>query len=261
VNDHLDPQLELMLDAVVFAHEAEQQPRVESPQSREFERAAALAAAAFAGAEEPPKALANRLAASGLQFCAERRRTLANADGGARPRLASTTPGFVTGADRAPRRSGTLFGFLTGLAAALLIWFFATKPPAPVDLSVARQQLLASSGVQQLEWKAGPSPLSGAVKGDVVWSEAEQTGYLTFEGLPPVGPEQRFQLWIVDGARKDSDPVDGGLFAITDAAGRTIVPIDAKLPVAKAAAFVVTVEDKAGVVVSKQKHVVAIAGL
>ncbi len=261
MNDHLDPQLESMLDAVVFAHETAQPQLAESPQAREFERVAALAAAAFAGAQEPPRALANRLAAAGLQFCGERRSAMATTTNASAPRPLAIKPGFITSEDGPPRRTGTLFGFLTGLAAALLIWFFATKPPAPVDLSAARQQLLASNGAQRLEWKAGPSPLSGAVKGDVVWSEAEQTGYLTFEGLPPVGPEQRFQLWIVDGARQDSAPVDGGLFAITDGGQRTIVPIHAKLPVSKAAAFVVTVEDRAGVVVSKREHVVAIAGL
>lgn len=253
----LDPRLEAMLDAVVFAHEPDQQPLTESPQAREFERAAALAAAAFAAAEAPPAALANRLAAAGLQFCAERRTMPENR---ARPMLVGTSPGFVTGAG-SPRRSGALFGFLTGVAAAAMFWFFATRPPAPVDLPGARQHLLAAGDVQRLEWKGGPSPLSGSVKGDVVWSGAEQAGYLTFEGLPPLGPDQRFQLWIVDGTRKDSAPVDGGLFAIIDASRPTIVPIQARLPVAKAAAFVVTVEDKAGVVVSKREHVVAIAGL
>jgi len=258
VNEPDDSGLELMLDAVVFAHEVDQPPLVESPLSREFERAAALAAAAFAGTEGPPPALANRLAAAGLQFCAERRRGVAST---AARQPNAPSPTLHPATDRPRRSSGTLLGFMTGIAAALLIWFFATRPPAPVDLTAARQQLLAAEDVLRLEWKAGPSPRSGTVKGDVVWSEAEQTGYLTFEGLPPVGPDQRFQLWIVDGTRVDSAPVDGGLFAVTDADRRTIVPIHPRLPVAKAAAFVVTIEDKSGVVVSKQEHVVAIAGL
>lgn len=250
MNEPLDPLLEAMLDAVLFAHDAAQPAPTDSPQAREFERAAALAAAAFAGAQEPPASLATRLQAAGLQFCAERRQRASAAR--------ETTPGFVT---PQPRRSGVLFGFLSGLAAALILWFAATRPPADTDLGTARERLLTAQGVQRLEWKTGPSPLSGQVRGDVVWSEAEQTGYLTFEGLPPLDAEHRFQLWIVDDTRKDSAPVDGGLFDVQGGGVRTIVPIRAKLPVHKAAAFVVTVEDKAGVVVSKREHIVAIAGL
>ncbi len=248
----LDPRLEAMADAVVFAHEAGTAAPASDRDYDSFERTAALATAALAHAEPPPPALAQRLAAAGLHFCAERR--------AAAPAAAAST-GFVTSLRPPTRRSGTLFGFLTGLAAALLTWFFATRPPAAVDLDTARSQLLAKADVQRLEWKTGPSPLAGTCKGDVVWSGADQTGYLTFEGLPPLGPDQRFQLWIVDGARQDSAPVDGGLFEIGAATGVTVVPIQARLPVGKAAAFVVTVEDKAGAVVSKQKHVVAIAGL
>jgi hypothetical protein len=98
------------------------------------------------------------------------------------------------------------------------------------------------------------------VSGDVVWDDASQLGFLTFEGLPPLDDEHRFQLWIVDGQRQGA-PIDGGLFAIGKADEPTVVAITAKLPVGRAAAFVVTVEAKAGVVVSAQEHVVAVAGL
>jgi len=39
------------------------------------------------------------------------------------------------------------------------------------------------------------------------------------------------------------------------------VPVQAKLPIGRAAAFVVTLEGKDGAVVSKQEHVVAVARL
>ena len=167
---------------------------------------------------------------------------------------------FLTSATRAPR-SGAWFGFLAGLAAAALLWLALGGERQGTNPVEARTALLTKADVQQLAWKAGPSPLAGQVRGDVVWSPAEQAGYLTFEGLPPLGPEQRFQLWIVDGERPGSAPVDGGLFDIRAGTGSTVVPIDPKLPVRKAAAFVVTVEGKDGAVVSKQEHVVAIAGL
>ncbi|MFM1874057.1 MAG: hypothetical protein RL398_3479 [Planctomycetota bacterium] len=245
----MDPRLAELLDGIAFAHEREQTLPGDDHEARSFERAAALAAAAFAGNEATPAALSQRLAAAGLHFCAEQRSAKA-----ARP-----TPGFVT-APRQPR-SGTLFGFLSGVAAAALLWFFASAPTTPGDLGQARTQLLAKAGVQQLGWKTGPSPLAGAVQGDVVWSAEDQAGYLTFRGLPPLDPERTFQLWIVDGERPGSAPIDGGLFAITDAKAETVVRIDPKLNVRRAAAFVVTVEAKDGAVVSKQEHVVAIAGL
>jgi hypothetical protein len=56
--------------------------------------------------------------------------------------------------------------------------------------------------------------------------------------------------------------VDGGVFDVTPqatASGDVIVPFRAKLPVGKAAAFVVTMEQPGGVVVSKQERVLALA--
>jgi hypothetical protein len=112
----------------------------------------------------------------------------------------------------------------------------------------------------RIAWKSGPSPFAGTVRGDVVWSQDRQVGYLRFTGLPPLAPGHRFQLWVVDGERTGA-PVDGGLFSIADATAETVVPVHTTLPIGKPAAFVVTVEDARGVVVSGQEHVVAIAGL
>lgn len=56
--------------------------------------------------------------------------------------------------------------------------------------------------------------------------------------------------------------LDGGLFDLPPTAGagaQIVVPIRATLPVRQAAAFVVTVEERGGVVVSAQEHVVALA--
>lgn len=285
MNHELDPKLEAMLDAIAFGHETEQSlpPELSAARNgkdptngdlRAFERAAALAAAAFAAPEAPPAAVANRLAAAALRFCAERNAAAGagsadSAYAGAPAASPRQTPSqairpmpqpFLTSATRAPR-SGAWFGFLAGLAAAALLWLALGGERQGTNPVEARTALLTKADVQQLAWKAGPSPLAGQVRGDVVWSPAEQAGYLTFEGLPPLGPEQRFQLWIVDGERPGSAPVDGGLFDIRAGTGSTVVPIDPKLPVRKAAAFVVTVEGKDGAVVSKQEHVVAIAGL
>jgi hypothetical protein len=137
----------------------------------------------------------------------------------------------------------------------------ATMQQQAVSLRDLRDQVLASEqNAVRIEWKPGPSPLHGSVAGDVVWSPERQDGWLTFRGLPKLDPDHAYQLWIVD-RRREGAPVDGGLFTIEDPAEETLVPIHAKLPIGSPVAFVITVEDKTGAVVSKREHVVAIAGL
>jgi len=234
-------ELEAAAEAIVFAHEAEVAAIRPAPAAAALERSAALAAAAFAGAAPVPEALQRRLAAAGLAFCAER------AQG---PATATTT------------RRPFLWPLVAAAAAAVAIWF-ALRTGSPTDRPAEERRaeiVAADAAAKTLPWKKGPSPMSGDVEGDVVWSSNRQEGWLRFRGLPPLDAEHRYQLWIVD-ARREGAPVDGGLFAIGDSAGETLVPVRATLPIGEAKAFVVTVESRHGVVVSKQEHVVAIAGL
>ncbi len=239
-----DPRLEALAEAIVFAHEAEAALPAPGGGVLALERTAALAAAALAGPVAVPERLQRRLAAAGLAFCAERARELAK-DGAGRT---------------APRGSARgIPMFLLGVAAGIVLWF-VLRADAELPIERQRDTLLATRNATRLQWKAGPSPLRGLVEGDVVWSHDSQRGFLRFRGLPPLDDDRRFQLWIVDGNR-DGAPVDGGLFSVADAGADTIVPIRAALPIGSAKAFVVTVEPRGGVVVSKQEHVVAIAGL
>lgn len=240
-----EADMEALAEAVVFAHEAgTAPPPADDRQAMALERTAAMALVGLARCAEVPTGLSARLAADGLQFCATR----------------STARPIASG--RRMRPVATALAFACGLAAGAILWLLlgsANRTEAP-SMAQRLAALAAEAGVVRLPWKAGPSPRSGDVHGEVVWSPERQEGYLTFVGLPPVDAEHRFQLWIVDGSRAGA-PVDGGLFAIADPATATIVPVQARLPVGKAAAFVVTIEPKAGVVVSKQEHVVALAGL
>lgn len=244
MSDTLDPRLEELAELVVFAHDAGVPAFAPGADAAALERTAALAAAALATAAPPPLRLQQRLAAQGLAFCADRRRAI----GTPRPVQVLAAP---------LRRSPWPFLLLAAAAAALL-WFL--RPGFAPDLGAERARLLAAQNVVRMDWKPGPSPLAGEVRGDVVWSPGEQAGFLRFQGLPPLDGTHRFQLWIVDGTRKGA-PVDGGLFVIADARPDTVVPIVPKLPIGQAAAFVVTVEEWAGAVVSEQKDVVALAGL
>ncbi len=241
-----EAQLEALAEAVVFAHEADA-PAL-PPADRNtwaFERTAALALAGLARPAAVPPRLQALLAADGARFAAARSRVLQLA--------------------RRPvplRRAVPVLAFVFGVAAGVTLFLLlARRERLPEPAVERRAALLAVDATAvRIPWQAGPSPLHGEVSGDVVWSAARQEGYLTFRGLPALDAEHRFQLWIVDGAREGA-PVDGGLFAIVDAGHETVVPVQAKLPIGKPAAFVVTVETKAGAVVSKQEHVVAIAGL
>ncbi|MBL8722734.1 MAG: anti-sigma factor [Planctomycetes bacterium] len=265
--------LEALAETVVFAHEGDASAAAAtaataptatgaataSPLRAEraaFERTAALAAAALVAAgpkTAPPAALQAKLAAAGLSFCAERR-------GPQAPLPPNPNPPPTGSSWRAWPMALAL---ATGLAAGfgLCRSFGCPTPSAPAPLpSVEPTALLASDPhALRLPWQKGPSALAGAVTGEVVWSPDQQQGVLVFRGLPPLDPDHRFQLWIVDGTREGA-PVDGGLFAVANTA-ETRIPVQAKLPIGKAAAFVVTVEGKDGAVVSKQEHVVAIAAL
>lgn len=232
-----DSHLEAIAEAVVFAHEHDGP----IPGIGALERIAALAAAAFAGSATPPPRLQDRLMAAGLSYCAE----VAAARGGQNPH-ARPRPNWVP-------------AFLLGIAAGIALWFALQSAPADASAELRRMRLLANDpACLTMPWQAGTSPLRGALEGDVVWSERRQEGYLTLRGLPPVDGEHCFQLWIVDGNREGA-PVDGGVFEVADARTATTVPVRAALPIGTARTFVVTVEPRGGVVVSKREHVVAIA--
>src|SRR6185295_19400023 len=117
----------------------------------------------------------------------------------------------------------------------------------------ARKAMLAEKSTLQVSLTAASDkPLTG----DVVFDPVRQIGFLRFQGIPANDPRlAQYQLWIADAGRRQPEPVDGGVFDVTPqatASGDVIIPFRAKLPVGKPAAFVVTMEQPGGVVVSKQ---------
>lgn len=133
----------------------------------------------------------------------------------------------------------------------------AERSPAPGE---ARSQLLASAGdVRTLAWTATADAAAKGASGDVVWSAAQQRGYMRFVGLAANDRTAwQYQLWIFDRARDQAYPIDGGVFDVTSS-GEVIVPITAKLHVDDATLFAVTVERPGGVVVSKRERIVVTA--
>lgn len=133
------------------------------------------------------------------------------------------------------------------------------KPPTP-GLSAAQQraQLLASApDIVQTSWTSNKD--DKRILGDVVWSNAQQKGYLRLRDMPALDPNQEtYQLWIVDEAQSKKTPVSGGIFNVSQA-GEVIVPINAQLKIQKPKMFVISKEKAGGVVVSKPNRFVAIA--
>lgn len=168
------------------------------------------------------------------------------------------TPASVTAiSSRAPQpRSGWLQGAGWLAAATLfiaLVWQSAEQtPPAIAEPTIAelREQLSTIDGTVTLTWgQSELSPFDG-VRGDVVWNNERQQGFLRLVNMPANNPSvTQYQLWIVDPER-DSNPIDGGVFNVIAASGEVLIPIDAKLPVIDAKAFAITEERPGGVVVS-----------
>lgn len=139
----------------------------------------------------------------------------------------------------------------------------APPPEPPPSILARRAALLATAkDVVRVDWSATKDPSATGASGDVVWSNAEQRGYMRFRGLAPNDPAQRqFQLWIFDRSQDARFPIDGGVFDVDAATGDVIVPITAKIRVTEPTLFAVTVEKPGGVVVSKREHIVLTAGI
>lgn len=152
---------------------------------------------------------------------------------------------------------------IAALFAALFVAGFLTdgaKPTQPSGLSSeeARDELLRKGG-DLIESDFGGTEAYDGMSGKVVWSDALQEGYMTLTNLPANRPDKnQYQLWIVDPSR-DEKPVDGGVFDIPSGKETNVIRIRNPLVVTKPAAFVITLEQPGGVVVSKQEVVVALA--
>jgi anti-sigma-K factor RskA len=121
-----------------------------------------------------------------------------------------------------------------------------------------RERLMASAtDVARADIAAGKELYKPT--GDIVWSDAKQTGYIRIKGLPKNDPgKEQYQLWIYDENQDPKTPIDGGVFdASSD--GEIVIPIDAKIKVKNPKVFAITVEKPGGVVVSKQEKVAALA--
>jgi|688.fasta_scaffold90654_2 hypothetical protein len=158
------------------------------------------------------------------------------------------------------------WGIAATLALLLVAKTFFQEPQSVQPPPLAGVALPPSEAKNQLMRKAddlketdfGGLADFGQMSGKVIWSDTLQEGYMTLTNLPVNDPAvKQYQLWIVD-PKRDEKPVDGGVFDIP-ATGTVVIPIRNPVAVNDPQAFVITMEQPGGVVVSKQQVVVAIA--
>jgi anti-sigma-K factor RskA len=86
-----------------------------------------------------------------------------------------------------------------------------------------------------------------------VWDNERQNGVFIVRNLKPAPSDKDYQLWIID--PKYPSPVDAGVFQV-DAQGNVREEFHAKLPIALANQFAVTIEKKGGADVPNTKAMV-----
>lgn len=249
-----DRVLELLADRALEGLDAAQQAELSRllrehglAEDATFEMAAAsLLQAGGAEAEEPvPESLKRRLEESGRRWCAE---ALRREKGAAPIRIERS------------RRVNVLpwLAAAAGIALAVVAWWPRIQMGAGSPSGRRARLLTTAPDAVRAPWGDWDNPEIKGVTGDVVWSDAEQKGYIRLAGLPANDrSKQQYQLWIIDATRGMEQRISGGVF--DGGAGEVVVPIEAAIPVKKAAAFAVTIEQPGGTWVSDMKRRVVIA--
>ncbi len=173
-------------------------------------------------------------------------------------------PVVVQGRASLLARAGWLAAAAAMLLAAVAWW---NRPVAPSELTYDRF-VQATPDIVRAAWKDWDQPEVSGVKGEVVWSDSRQTGFMRFTGLPANLPTaQQYQLWIVDerglvDSTGQSARISGGVFDVpAGSGGEVVVPIKSALKVGKAQLFALTIEKPGGTWVSDMKRRVVIAAV
>ncbi len=134
------------------------------------------------------------------------------------------------------------------LLLTLGVFWLTPKSPLIPSASELDQVLAQTPAATRLNWQGMGDPRYENVGGYIRWDNQTQKGVMQLTGLPANNPaEAQYQLWIVDPER-DANPIDGGVFDISD--GDNLLAVDAKLQVINPKAFAITLEQPGGVVVS-----------
>lgn len=226
--------------------------------------------------ETPPASVFTRAAQAAEQFQREQ------ANGSYRP----GTPALrLTDAEPPqPKRVGTAWlGWLAAaacLAFAAIGWLPAFRarqtPQAVTSVSLAslRAEVDSANDATRSPWADWDQPEIAGVKGEIVWSQSKQKGYMVFRGLPKNDPtREQYQLWIVDD-RGIEHRVSGGIFnsgLAADGSGwrgqvrcefvgdDLYVEVEPRINVRQPTLFAVTIEEPGGTWLSTMKRRVCVA--
>jgi len=206
--------------------------------------------------QEPEAALTERLLADAEDFFAQP---------SAAPVLPFEAP-KSTGVAQAPASRAPWLLTAAALLLAIAGWWPQAGQAEPTEIGPAADfnALLAQAPADllRLDWQVlADSSVGENSAGEIVWSDSAQEGYMRFEGLAVNDPQvEQYQLWIFDREQDVAYPVDGGVFDI-GSDGEVIVPIRAKIEVAEAFQFAITVEKPGGVVVSSRERLPLLAAV
>lgn len=120
----------------------------------------------------------------------------------------------------------------------------ARRPSIASTTAQLRDQLLASArDVVRIRLASGDETGAEQARGEIVWSSAQQMGFLCLQGFPRNQfSNTQYQLWIVDAGPMTNGLVDGGVFNPEPAAGELILPIRGNLLVPHWRMLVIDVE-------------------
>ena len=212
--------------------------------------------------EAMPDGLRERLAASAAAIGGAAEGTLSGASLALAGSVGGRPEGFGSPRSGIAGRLGWVAA-AAGLTLAAVAWFGdrdVTSGDGPSSIGDPLAAIDSAADVVRLNWGDWDNPEVAGVRGEVVWSDAAQAGYMRFAGLPEAGKDAQYQLWIIDAERGMEQRISGGVFdARASSSGEVVVPITPRLFVNKAAAFAVTIERPGGTWVSDMSRRVVIA--
>lgn len=107
--------------------------------------------------------------------------------------------------------------------------------------------------------KAAPDAGDEVTIGEVVWSRREGAGVVRLSNIKPAeSAGKNLQLWVFDSARGQKHPINAGVVPIRPGQTDVLVTLDPSMPIADAAAFVVTLEPPGGSVVAERDNMLAV---
>ena len=242
--------LELLSDRALFGLEANEEQELRDLQKtypevddQEMDRVVALLEAASPNADRIPSSVKQQI----------RMATDSNVSTPSSPTPKSNS--WIT-----PRE--VAIGLLTAAVTALFAMWMWNMAPGELPLQARRQELMEKAAdLVEVAWTSTDETKSYA--GDVVWSTDQQSGFMTFNGLPANDPsKEQYQLWIFDRNQDERHPIDGGVFnVVANDAGECVVEIASKLAVVDPTMFAITIEKPGGVVVSDRSRLPLLAQL